>query len=138
VSDNFNVPWLLFHLTSLLSSVIYKSNTRFDKLHSDTTLPCVCLFVPLFADSLPTCTGTLILLRRGPLRPVLDREGEKEGKGKGRGMERRGKGRRREGEGRKEGGGEGKGRGREGEGEGEGRGWGRGRDKGRGGEGKGK
>jgi hypothetical protein len=38
VSDNFNVPWLMCYLTSLFSSVTYKSDARFEKLHSDTAL----------------------------------------------------------------------------------------------------
>ena len=63
VSDNFNVPWLMCHLTSLFSSVIYKSDAHFDKLRSDTTFPCACVCLSPFRRLLRTCTGTLILLR---------------------------------------------------------------------------
>jgi hypothetical protein len=64
----------MYHLTSLFS-VIYKSDAHFDKLHSDTTLPCVHAFLSLFANSLATCTGTLILpWIEGPLQPSNDKE----------------------------------------------------------------
>ena len=54
--NDLNVPLNLF-------SVLYKSDACFNKLHSDTTLLCVLVDFSLFADSLPTCTGTLILSR---------------------------------------------------------------------------
>lgn len=64
---HLDVPWLMYLPSFLVFLLYYKSGARFETLHSDTTLPCVRVCLSLLANSLPTCTGTLILPRiEGP------------------------------------------------------------------------
>jgi hypothetical protein len=58
----------------LVFLLYYKSGDHFEKLHSNTTLSCVHICLSLFADSLPTCTRTLILPQIEGLAEISPRQ----------------------------------------------------------------